>query len=231
MILSVDSLSLFRKKILTQAILFETTGKDIYKMVSINLLNQISCKMYNIIYTFLLKSSMINHLDDYYYSNFQHQVKSFLEREISQDFNIIKIFLISILDYKSSSLAKECRDMIFDQAYINVYSFENINEKLNLIKNNIRFFKENLHINTYEQSRETVSNALKCYQDLEYAKNIKDKIIAVSKTLNTWHCNGSLFFEDNSTLPNVIIPFNLKQFEKLSNIPIQKIENELKKLL
>ena len=75
---------------------------------------------------------------------------------------------------------------------------------------------------------------MNCYETLETASSLDEKIAAVSKVLNVWHCNGPFFqknYSENVDLNNPTAPFTEKQLENLSNITISQAENQIKKLL
>lgn len=200
----------------------------------IGMLNPISLQVYTLTYNFLLKAAMLNAFSSYYYSDKQNAISHFLKAELLEEFKILKIFLITIIDCGACRLSNLARKLIFSKNYICNYSYDHITEKLKFIKSDINFFVHDLEKNSYESSKICIDNFLNCYEMLENASSLEEKIIAVSKVLNVWHCNGPFFhknYSKNGELNNPTAPFTKEQFDNLSNITLLQVEKEIKKLL
>jgi hypothetical protein len=224
----------FRKKILTQYLFIQNTKKLSYLPSLMQFLNNGSNKAYLLLYYFLINASIINLFKTTHYFDNQKNITDFLKFELVTNFKIIKLFLITIIDCGACRLSKPARKIIFTKNYVAEYSFAHIRETLLYVKNNKCFFEHDLEKNSYDHSKICIDNFIECGEMLENASTIEEKVVAVSKVLNVWHCNGPFFYKNysnNETLNNPTAPFTKKQFEELSNISLSKIENEIKKLI
>ena len=232
--LNVTDLTKFRKTLLSQYVFIEDAKKFICMPAVISLLNPVSSQTYTLLYNFLLKAAMLDAFKSYHYSDKQSNIACFLKAELLEEFKILKLFLIIIIDCGACRLSDLARKLIFSKNYIWDYSYTHITEKLKFIKNDITFFEHDLKKNSYESSKICIDNFLNCYEMLEVASNLEEKIIAVSKVLNVWHCNGPFFHKNYSKdgeLNNPTAPFTKEQFDNLSNITPLQVEKEIKKLL
>jgi hypothetical protein len=223
----------FRKTLLTQYVFIENAKKQTYLPGLVKSLNEVSKKMYSLLYEFLTNACILNLFQTTYYLENQTNIANFLEQEMLLDFKKIKLFLITVIDCGACRLSSSARKKIFSKNYISEYSHVHITTLLNQIKQDITFFVEDLEKNTYEKSVICINNFLECYNFLENAVTLEQKIVAVSKVLNVWHCNGPFFYKnysENKDYNNPTAPFTKQQFDKLSNIPLLEIENKIKKL-
>lgn len=232
--LNLEFLVKFRKMLLTQYIFIENTKNETYLPELIKSLSGVSNKAYLLLYQFLTNASILNLFQTTHYSDNQKAIANFLRYEMLLDFKKIKLFLITIIDCGACRLSDSARKIIFSKNYILEYSYSHITETLNHIKDDISFFTHDLEKNSHENSKICINNFLECGELLENATTIEQKIAAVSKVLNVWHCNGPFFYKnysDNKNYNNPTAPFSKEQFDKLSNIPLTEIENKIKKII
>lgn len=224
----------FRKDILTQYLYIENNEKFHLLPELVSNLSWINAKAYAAIYNFLLKAAILNAFKTSYYSPNQTAIADFLKNEMLQEFKFIKFFLIIIMDCGCCRFSHIARNAVISKNYVSVYSYAHIANKLKFIQINATFFKHTLNENSHEEFKACVDNFLCCYEMLEFASSLEEKIVAVSKVLNVWHCNGPFFHKNYSKeedLNNPTAPFTKEQFDNLSNITSLQVEKEIKKLL
>lgn len=232
--LNVKHLSQTRKTALGLYCFIESTKTLSRLPILLHLLNPINDKMYTIIYQFLMKAVILNLFKTHHYSDKQTTIANFLKSEMREAYKTIKIFLTTAIDCGACRLPDSARNIIFSKEYISKYSYPHIREKLTFIKNNVILWEHNFRKNSLTTMKICIQDFLNCYEMLEAASSLDEKIVAVSKVLNVWHCNGPFFqknYSENTDLNNPTAPFTEKQLESLSNITISQAENQIKKLL
>lgn len=75
------------------------------------------------------------------------------------------------------------------------------------------------------------------YKRLSYASNLKEKILAITLSLNAWHDNGGIFGISTRIADYVqdegavwyFAPLSIEQFDRLDNIDTGPIKKEIRK--
>jgi len=135
-----------------------------------------------------------------------------------------------ILDCSCSRLPLAAQELILTKEYINNFSINHIVYILSIIKEDINFF--DIHKNPYVISKKVLLDVIEMYRLLEYSDSTNLRVVAVSKTLNLWHCRGKIFCKRSTTNEdNPAAIFTKTQLSKLSNITPSEVDREIKKLI
>lgn len=169
-------------------------------------------------------------------------IVTFLHKEINTLYVTCKLFLITIMDIRMGWL-------LFNSEYGSDNEITTHRQVLTL-NQYTKYIKSYYHV--IDQSINSIgydADIINCYDMLDSAKSIDEKIRAISLTLNVWHDSSSLMIKDwgeskygevirgSANLPEGAslningAPFTIAQLDSLSNIPLRVIEKDLHKLI
>lgn len=218
-----------RKRLIEIGIKYQKRKDPRYLVYLAQVARPIANKMFHVIYNFLLKASMLNLLKDYFYSNNQRLIESFLREEINKEFYVIKNFLICIMDSRLTFGHINSLDLIFTKEFIIKHNHKHVCDILEFIKN-----KEELRDYNYsfESHVQIINHTIDFYKILQenILDKIESKIANISKALNVMHNTGYCFFNVRE-IDNFLPVFTFEQKNMFSNISATTAEKELKKLL
>ena len=149
------------------------------------------------------------HLLNTVYSN--PTLKEFTESELNQLFEWLKVFLVTILI--TSHQKVYTKETFPETITYGTGKYQSVSD-LNVLMDE-----------TNEVWRSPYKSIYASYEMLVKANTLKEKIKAITLTLNAMHSDGKLLTKDTWKFA----PFTREQFDKLNYINPKKVESELKK--
>lgn len=180
-----------------------------------NLVDQFNTVAYNKLHRFHFLEYKLRVLQTIYPS--KKQLIDFTEYELKELFHWIKQWMLGILDTRV------------------YYNADNDKRTLEMFSTNLSNFKPGVRqriIGTREPGL-SWDSIVEGYYRLTNAETLKDKILAVTLTLNAWHDNGAIF-GPTAEYPDdywVFAPLSLEQLDSLNYINQKAVELEIQKEL